>query len=128
MNDKGYVFFKLWAIKLSLKNAFLERPSRTGGTPGSGGHPAPYLQLPSVGRELEEKGQHHPKPIQPSRCCHGHGNFQDDFLLTFSFLHVHAPYYPFRLLTNLGNTPETRQNTVIQTADDNSTQTNTCYC
>ena len=34
--------------------------------------------------------------------CHGHGNFQDDFLRTFSFLHVHAPYPPFRLLTNLG--------------------------
>ena len=34
--------------------------------------------------------------------CHGHGNFQDDSLLTFSFLHVHAPYLPFRLLTNLG--------------------------
>ena len=24
MYDKGYVFFKLWVIKLSLKNAFLE--------------------------------------------------------------------------------------------------------
>ena len=37
-------------------------------------------------------------------CCHGHGNFQDDFLWTFSFLHVHAPYHPFRLLMNLGKT------------------------
>ena len=38
--------------------------------------------------------------------CHGHGNFQDDFLLTFSFLHVRAPYLPFRLLTNLEENTE----------------------
>ena len=63
MNDRGYVFFKLWAIKLSLKNAFLERPSRTGGVPGSGAHPAPHLQLPGVGRKFEEKGRHRPKTI-----------------------------------------------------------------
>ena len=49
--------------------------------------------------------------------CHGHGNFQDDFLLTFSFLHVHDPYYPFRLLTNLGMQPGQDKNTVIRTAD-----------
>ena len=37
--------------------------------------------------------------------CHGHGNFQDDFLELFSFLHVHDLYPPFRLLTNLGTHP-----------------------
>ena len=50
-------------------------------------------------------------------CCHGHGNFQDDFLQTFSFLHVHDPYYPFRLLTNLGKQPGQGKDTVIRTAD-----------
>ena len=63
MNDRGYVFFKLWAIKLNLKNAFLEQLSRTGGAPGSGAHPAPYHQLPGVGRKPEEEGRHRPKAI-----------------------------------------------------------------
>ena len=67
MNDKGYVFFKLWAIKLSLKNAFLERPSRTGGAPGQGAHPAPYHQLPGSGRKFEEEGRHRPEAVRPSR-------------------------------------------------------------
>ena len=67
MNDKGYVFFKLWAIKLVLKNAFLERPSRTGGAPRQGAHPAPYHQLPGSGRKLKEEGRHCPKAIRPSR-------------------------------------------------------------
>ena len=67
MNDKGYVFFKLWAIKLSLKNAFLERPSRTGGATGSGAYPAPDHQLPGVGRKPEEKGRHRPEAVRPSR-------------------------------------------------------------
>ena len=42
--------------------------------------------------------------------------FRTIFFELFSFLHVHAPYPPFRLLTNLG-THQTRQNTVIRTAD-----------
>ena len=67
MNDKGYVFFKLWAIKPSLKNAFLEQLSRTGGMPSSRAHPAPYNQLPSFGRELEEEGRHRPITVRPSR-------------------------------------------------------------
>ena len=63
MNVRGYVFFKLWAIKLWLKNAFLERPSRTGGAPGPGAHPAPNNQLPGVGREFEEEGRHRPEAV-----------------------------------------------------------------
>ena len=31
--------------------------------------------------------------------------FRTIFFELFSFLHVHDPYYPFRLLTNLRNTP-----------------------
>ena len=57
--------------------------------------------------------------------CHGHGNFLDDFLRTFSFLHVHAPYPPFHLLMNLGETPEDKTNTEIRTADNDGTQTRT---
>ena len=71
MNDNGYVFFKLWAIKLSLKNAFLERPSRTGGVPRQGAHPAPYHQLPGFGRKFKEEGRHRPEAVQPSRCSVG---------------------------------------------------------
>ena len=43
--------------------------------------------------------------------------FRTIFFELFSFLHVHAPYPPFRLLMNLGNTPQDKANTVIRTAD-----------
>ena len=35
--------------------------------------------------------------------------FRTIFFELFSFLHVHAPYSPFRLLTNLRNTPRQDQ-------------------
>ena len=55
--------------------------------------------------------------------------FRTIFFELFSFLHVHTPYLPFRLLTNLGNTPKTRQKHCIRMADNNGTKfTNTCYC
>ena len=60
--------------------------------------------------------------------CYGHGNFQDGFLWAFSFLHVHAPYPPFRLLTNLREPPKTRQTLIFVWPIGNSTQRqNTCY-
>ena len=40
--------------------------------------------------------------------------FRTIFFELFSFLHVHAPYPPFCLLTNLGKHQKTRQNTDIQ--------------
>ena len=55
--------------------------------------------------------------------CHGHGNFLDDFLRTFSFLHVHAPYSPFRLLTNLGkHTGQGKRQLSFVRPIDNGTQ------
>ena len=54
-------------LSFSLKNAFLERPSRTGGAPGQGAHPAPYHQLPGIGRKFKEEGQHRPAAVRPSR-------------------------------------------------------------
>ena len=54
-------------LSFGLKNAFLERPSRTGGAPGQGAHPAPYYQLPGTGREFKEEGQHRPEAVQSSR-------------------------------------------------------------
>ena len=37
--------------------------------------------------------------VRDERECHGHSNFQNNFLQTFSFLHVHVHYPPFHLLT-----------------------------
>ena len=54
-------------LSFSLKNTFLERLSRTGGTPRLGAHPAPHLQLPGVGRKPEEEGRHRPKTVRPPR-------------------------------------------------------------
>ena len=42
--------------------------------------------------------------------------FRTIFFELFSFLHVHAPYHPFRLLTNLGKHQD-KTNTDIRTAD-----------
>ena len=55
--------------------------------------------------------------------------FRTIFFELFSFLHVHAPYHPFRLLMNLGkDTPRRDKNTVIRTADSNGTnKTKKCY-
>ena len=43
--------------------------------------------------------------------------FRTIFFELFSFLHVHIPYPPFCLLTNLRNTPRQDQNTMICTAN-----------
>ena len=48
--------------------------------------------------------------------------FRTIFFELFSFLHVHAPYHPFRLLTNLGMHQRQGKDTSICTADDDSTQ------
>ena len=40
--------------------------------------------------------------------------FRTIFFELFSFLHIHALYPPFRLLTNLGTYPGRRQNTVYE--------------
>ena len=47
--------------------------------------------------------------------------FRTNFFELFSFLHIHVPYPPFRLLTNLGKHQD-ETNTVIRTADSNGTQ------
>ena len=47
--------------------------------------------------------------------------FRTIFFELFSFLHVHALYPPFRLLTNLGIHPRTRQKHCIRMADSNGT-------
>ena len=55
--------------------------------------------------------------------------FRTIFFELFSFLHVHAPYSPFRLLTNLRNTPRQDKNALIRMADSDGTKgtSNTCY-
>ena len=50
--------------------------------------------------------------------------FRTIFKELFSFLHVHTPYHPFRLLTNLGKHRD-KTNADIPTADSNGTQTQT---
>ena len=64
---KGMCSSSFGRLSFSLKNAFLERPSRTGGAPGPGAHPAPNYQLPGVGRKPEEEGRHRPEAVRPSR-------------------------------------------------------------
>ena len=48
--------------------------------------------------------------------------FRTIFFELFSFLHVHAPYPPFRLLTNLGTHQRQDEALCIRTADSNGTQ------
>ena len=47
--------------------------------------------------------------------------FRMIFVELFSFLHVHVPYYPFRLLTNLRNTPRRDETLLFVWPIDNST-------
>ena len=50
--------------------------------------------------------------------------FRMIFFELFSFLYVHAPYPPFRLLMNLGKHPKETQGTIFVRPIDNSTETN----
>ena len=51
--------------------------------------------------------------------------FRTIFFELFSFLHVRAPYPPFRLLMNLGTRQETRRSNCIRAADSNGTKSQT---
>ena len=62
-----------------------------------------------------------PQAYALSPHCHGHGIFRTIFFELFSFLHVHVPYPPFRLLTNLGKHQD-KTNADIRMADSNGTQ------
>ena len=85
----------------------------------------PFRLLMNSGKHRKQDKDTVIRTADNDSTCHGHCNFQDDFLRTFSFLHVHALYYPFRLLTNLGK-HRTRQKTLlfVQPIDD-GTQANT---
>ena len=51
--------------------------------------------------------------------------FRTIFFELFSFLHVRAPYPPFRLLTNLGTHQKARQSNCIRAANSNGTKSRT---
>ena len=48
--------------------------------------------------------------------------FRTIFFELFSFLHVHTPYYPFRLLTNSRNTPRQDKTLLFVRPIDSGTQ------
>ena len=54
--------------------------------------------------------------------------FRTIFFELFSFLHVHAPYPPFHLLTNLGKAPTQDETLSFVRPINNGTKETSSYC